>query len=147
MITWRFLALLAQVVRGKRMPNPIDTHLGKKIREARILRGMSQSDVAQGLGMSFQQVQKYESGANRIAAGRLYEVSVLLNFPVEHFYAGFGDKIGASEQPLEPRAAQAARDLSRIRNPGKRDMIVSLIQEILRDQECTPHQQVQAMAN
>lgn len=128
------------------MPNPIDTHLGKKMREARILRGMSQSDVAQGLGMSFQQVQKYESGANRIAAGRLYEVSLLLNFPVEHFYSGFGDRVGTSEQPLEPRAAQAARDLSRIENPGKRDMIVSLIQEILRDQEGAPPQHAQAIA-
>lgn len=116
------------------MTNPIDEYLGKKIREGRILRGMSQSDVAQGLGMSFQQVQKYETGANRISASRLYEVSRLLNMPVEQFFAGYEEQAVAADEPLDAGAAKAARDLRRIRSKNKREMIVSLIQEILRDQ-------------
>lgn len=117
------------------MTNMVDAHVGRKIREARVLRGMSQSDVARGLGMSFQQVQKYETGANRISASRLYELSTLLDVPIQNFFEGVTEDTSEPPNPLDARTARAARDLSRIEASSKRDMILSLIHEILRDQE------------
>lgn len=73
---------------GQREATAVDRHIGKRIRETRIAHGMSQEKLAGILGLTFQQVQKYEKGVNRIAASRLYDVANALKVPVWHFFEG-----------------------------------------------------------
>ena len=72
--------------RGSRKPNPIDAHVGMRVRLRRMLLGMSQEKLGEHLGLTFQQVQKYEKGVNRIGASRLFDLSRVLGVPVQLFY-------------------------------------------------------------
>jgi transcriptional regulator with XRE-family HTH domain len=72
--------------RGSGVPNPIDIHVGKRIRTRRLLRGMTQATLASHLGLSFQQLQKYEIGANRVSASRLSEIADILHVPIAYFF-------------------------------------------------------------
>jgi len=74
--------------RGTGIPNPIDVHVGKRIRMRRLLLGMNQETLANALGLTFQQVQKYEGGANRVSASRLAAMAEILQVPISFF---FGD--------------------------------------------------------
>ena len=87
----------------KKQANPIDVQVGGRVRIRRMLIGMSQERLGDLLGLTFQQVQKYEKGVNRIGAGRLFEVSRILGVPIDFFYEGIGD----APQPgfSEPEAA------------------------------------------
>ena len=67
-------------------PNPIDVHVGRRMRLRRQLLGLSQETLAAMLGLTFQQVQKYERGMNRIGASRLWDISKVLNVPISFFY-------------------------------------------------------------
>ena len=72
--------------RGTRRPNPIDVHVGNRVRLQRMLIGISQEKLGERLGLTFQQVQKYEKGINRIGASRLFEFSKVLDVPVSYFF-------------------------------------------------------------
>ncbi len=72
--------------RNARRPNPIDIHVGSRVRLRRMLLGMSQEKLGEHLGLTFQQVQKYEKGVNRIGASRLFDLSQVLGVPVQFFY-------------------------------------------------------------
>jgi transcriptional regulator with XRE-family HTH domain len=72
----------------KKAPNPIDKHVGSRVRMRRVLIGMSQEKLGEALGLTFQQVQKYEKGTNRIGASRLQQISRILGMPVEFFFEG-----------------------------------------------------------
>ena len=74
--------------RGTGVPNPIDVHVGNRIRMRRLLLGMNQETLANALGLTFQQVQKYEGGANRVSASRLSAMAEILAVPISYF---FGD--------------------------------------------------------
>lgn len=88
--------------RGSRRANPVDVHVGSRVRLRRMLLGMSQEKLGEHLGLTFQQVQKYEKGINRIGASRLFDLSQVLGVPVQFFYeelsvsgapdAGFGER-------------------------------------------------------
>ncbi len=69
-------------------PHPVDLHVGRRVAEKRISLGFSQTDLAQALGLSFQQVQKYERGANRISASKLWDVAQFLSVEIVYFFAG-----------------------------------------------------------
>jgi transcriptional regulator with XRE-family HTH domain len=71
---------------GSPRPNPVDVHVGSRVRLRRTLLGMSQEKLADALGLTFQQVQKYERGANRIGASRLHQLARILEVPVQFFY-------------------------------------------------------------
>jgi transcriptional regulator with XRE-family HTH domain len=71
---------------GSEKPNPIDVHVGRRVRLRRTLLGMTQERLGEALGLTFQQVQKYERGANRIGASRLYRLSEILDVPVSFFF-------------------------------------------------------------
>jgi len=81
-------------------PNPIDIHVGSRVRLRRTLLGLSQEKLAAAIGLTFQQVQKYERGANRIGASRLYELSRVLDVPVSFFF---------DDMPAEISGRQTAR--------------------------------------
>lgn len=72
--------------KGSRRPNPIDVHVGSRVRFRRMLLGMSQEKLAERLGLTFQQIQKYEKGINRIGASRLFDLAKVLSVPVQFFY-------------------------------------------------------------
>ena len=74
------------------MSHPVDVHVGKRLKQIRTLRRMSQTDVAKRLDLSFQQIQKYEIGSNRIAASRLFELSRILDVPTSYFFEGIADE-------------------------------------------------------
>ncbi len=72
----------------KKAPNPIDRHVGNRVRMRRMLIGMSQEKLGEALGLTFQQVQKYEKGTNRIGASRLHRIASVLGVPIDYFYEG-----------------------------------------------------------
>jgi transcriptional regulator with XRE-family HTH domain len=74
-----------------RTPNPVDIHVGSRLRLRRKLLGLSQSDLGDALKLTFQQVQKYERGSNRVSASKLYEAAKMLKAPVSYFFEGYGD--------------------------------------------------------
>ena len=69
-------------------PNPTDKHVGTRIRMRRLMLGMSQTALADGLDLTFQQIQKYEKGVNRVGASRLQQIAHILRVPVEFFFEG-----------------------------------------------------------
>jgi transcriptional regulator with XRE-family HTH domain len=73
---------------AKKAPNPIDKHVGSRVRMRRMMLGMSQEKLGNNLGLTFQQVQKYEKGTNRIGASRLQQISHILQVPVSFFFEG-----------------------------------------------------------
>ena len=77
----------------KGTPDSVDVHVGQRLRVRRSLMGMSQEKLADSIGLTFQQIQKYERGVNRISAGRLFQFSKILDIPVSYFY----DQIGGSK--------------------------------------------------
>jgi len=91
--------------RKKRLPpgvsNPIDVHVGNKIRLRRTLLGLSQERLGDEVGLTFQQIQKYERGANRVGASRLYQFSRLLDVPVSYFFDDMPNEIRSHEGQLD----------------------------------------------
>ena len=69
-------------------PNPVDRHVGSRVRMRRIMLGMSQEKLGEGLGLTFQQIQKYEKGTNRIGASRIQQISAILQVPVSFLFEG-----------------------------------------------------------
>lgn len=84
------------------MANAIDLHVGKRLRRRRRLLGLTQQQLAESIGIRFQQIQKYECGANRVTASRLYELSVALNVPVNYFFEGLQAMNAPTAQPGAP---------------------------------------------
>jgi transcriptional regulator with XRE-family HTH domain len=93
----------------KKAPNPIDKHVGSRVRMRRMLIGMSQEKLGDALGLTFQQVQKYEKGANRIGASRLHQIASVLGVTIDFLYQGAPKMGAASSGALEE---QASADLS-----------------------------------
>jgi transcriptional regulator with XRE-family HTH domain len=88
---------LELVEKGSRRPNPIDLHVGSRVRLQRMLLGMSQEKLGERLGLTFQQIQKYEKGINRIGASRLFDLAQVLGVNVQFFYDEAPGATGASE--------------------------------------------------
>jgi transcriptional regulator with XRE-family HTH domain len=112
------------------MSHPVDVHVGKKLNQIRILRGMTQTDVADGLNISFQQVQKYELGRNRISASKLFELARILDVPPAYFFDGL-EGMGPDKAPrMDDEAAKVAAMLTRIKDTKLRNHIRSFISEV-----------------
>ena len=89
----------------KKQANPVDIQVGNRVRIRRMLIGMSQEKLGEMLGLTFQQVQKYEKGVNRIGAGRLFDVARILGVPIDYFYEGIaapaaGEPAGEGAPPV-----------------------------------------------
>lgn len=109
------------------MSHPVDVHVGRKLKQIRTIRRMSQTDVAKKLDLSFQQIQKYEIGSNRIAASRLYDLARILDVPTSYFFEGLDapetDENG--DPSLEIVAAIAS-----IRDDTVKSRIVTFIEDV-----------------
>lgn len=126
---------------GETSPNAIDRHVGERIRLRRTLLKMSQSEVGEALGVSFQQVQKYEKGTNRVSASRMHRLSKTLGVPIEYFYEGARDESLGTVQALRsdpaadmmnllstPEGVRLLESFSRIQNSKVRRRIVDLVE-------------------
>ena len=126
------------VVLSKKSPHPRDADVGRRIRARRLERGMSQSELGSKLGVTFQQIQKYEKGVNRVGAGRLYQIAEVLSIPVSFFFGGNEggrgqkeDSIDAGFRFLETAGAiRIVRAYSRIEDLGIRRTLVALAERI-----------------
>jgi transcriptional regulator with XRE-family HTH domain len=94
--------------KGSRRPNPIDIHVGGRVRLQRMLLGISQEKLGEKLGLTFQQVQKYEKGVNRIGASRLFDLAMVLNVPIQYFYEDA--PAGEARVPPSPGFAERQPD-------------------------------------
>ena len=126
---------------NKRRAGVEDVEIGRKIRTLRLERSLSQSHLAHGMGLSFQQLQKYESGANRVSAGRLQRIAELLGVPVTVFYGAAGPRVKKSERQddtfvyLQARGAvRVARAYAGISSRATKNALVVLV-EALRDKD------------
>ena len=91
-------------------PNPVDVHVGKRVRERRVSLGMSQAKLGEYLGLTFQQIQKYEKGTNRISASKLWALSHFFKVSVEWFFEGLEE---TSQKQNDVMARLEARQLAR----------------------------------
>ena len=128
----------------KKTPNPIDKHVGSRVRMRRMMLNMSQEKLGDALGLTFQQVQKYEKGTNRIGASRLQHISHILQVPVAFFFECAPSVPGAPQaEGTAPSPAYVtdffttsdglvlAKAFTRIKNAKLRRRIVDLVQEIV----------------
>lgn len=99
------------------MPHPVDVHVGKRIRHRRWLVGMTQQQLAESVGIKFQQIQKYETGANRVSASRLWDIAASLDVDVSFFFEGLekrsDDKQTEDAAPTDLLGDKEALDLIR----------------------------------
>jgi len=116
------------------MPHLVDIHVGQRLKHLRVLRGLTQTDVAEGLGISFQQVQKYELGRNRISASKLYELGRILAVQPGYFFEGIDEDICPETAILDEEGARIASMLARIKDERLRSQIRSFISELANDQ-------------
>jgi transcriptional regulator with XRE-family HTH domain len=129
----------------KKQANPIDGQVGNRVRLRRMLIGMSQERLGELLGLTFQQVQKYEKGVNRIGAGRLFEVSRILGVPIDYFYEGVSGAVGSagfSENDSSPpvmefvssgEGLQLSLAFMKIKDPKLRKRVLDLVKQMAED--------------
>jgi transcriptional regulator with XRE-family HTH domain len=131
---------------AKKAPNPIDKHVGSRVRMRRMMLSMSQEKLGDALGLTFQQVQKYEKGTNRIGASRLQQISQILQVPVAFFFEGApnipplgGSTDGMKEAPSPAYVSDflatseglaLTKAFMRIKEAKLRRRIVDLVEEI-----------------
>src|ERR1700743_1883447 len=106
----------------------IDDHVGSRIRERRIMLGLTQQQLADMIGVTYQQAHKYERGINRVSAGRLFEIARVLSVPVSDFFDGIGsaDANGRSHSPRERMCLELARNFSQIENERHQEALSQL---------------------
>jgi|SRR6185437_15567010 len=104
----------------------IDRHVGARVRERRIMMGLTQQQLADLLGVTYQQAHKYERGINRVSAGRLYEVSQVLSVPISFFFDGLQDEVTRSVSPRERMCLELARNFSHIPNERHQEALSQL---------------------
>lgn len=133
-----------RVIVPKKQASPIDVQVGTRVRLRRMLIGMSQEKLGELLGLTFQQVQKYEKGVNRIGAGRLFQVAHILGVPIDYFYEGvngvaegapgFADPGGASPPVMEFLSSGEGLQLSlafmKIKDPKVRKRVLDLVKSL-----------------
>jgi transcriptional regulator with XRE-family HTH domain len=131
----------------KKHANPVDAQVGSRVRLRRMLIGMSQERLGELLGLTFQQVQKYEKGVNRIGAGRLFDVARILGVPIDYFYESVAGQLsgrGFSENESSPpvmefvssgEGLQLSLAFMRIKDPKVRKRVLDLVKSLAEEKE------------
>lgn len=129
----------------EKRPHPIDIHVGGRVRLRRTMVGMSQDKLAESLGLTFQQIQKYEKGVNRIGASRVFEISRILGVPIQFFYddynADTGQSYGFAESGPDdgaammellntPEGVQLCKHFASITDPKIRKRVLELVKSL-----------------
>jgi transcriptional regulator with XRE-family HTH domain len=132
---------------SKKQPNPIDIHVGSRVRLRRMMLSMSQEKLGEHLGITFQQIQKYEKGTNRIGASRLQHIARVLSVPVAFFFedapaspGGDSGGMGEAQQAnyvvdflSTPESIQLNKAFIRIKDPKMRRRVVDLVRSMAGD--------------
>jgi len=126
-------------------PHPIDVHVGGRVRLRRTMLGMSQDKLADSLGLTFQQIQKYEKGVNRIGSSRVFEISRVLGVPIQFFFDDFDVESGRSYGFAEtggddgmammdllntPEGVQLCKHFASIKDPKIRKRVLELVKSL-----------------
>jgi transcriptional regulator with XRE-family HTH domain len=134
---------------AKKTPNPIDKHVGSRVRMRRMMLGMSQEKLGDSLSLTFQQVQKYEKGTNRIGASRLQQIAAILQVPVSFFFEGAPHAPGQVDNGMAEAPSPAyisdylatsdglalTKAFMRIKSSKLRRRIVELVEQIAGDED------------
>jgi transcriptional regulator with XRE-family HTH domain len=138
---------------AKKQPSSVDAHVGSRVRLRRMLIGMSQEKLGELLGLTFQQVQKYEKGANRIGASRLYDIATILGVPVSYFFDDLSGEHGVRRSNGQSSAVdieagpymmeflssaegfQLVRAFTKITDPRVRKRMLDLVKSLTGDEE------------
>ena len=128
---------------GKKSPHPVDAHVGARVRLRRMVIGMSQDKLGELLGLTFQQVQKYEKGVNRIGASRVFELSRILDVPIQYFFEDFdsatNQSYGFAEAKSDdnvmqllrsPEGVELCRYFADIKDPKVRKRVLDLVRTL-----------------
>ncbi len=94
----------------------VDRYVGARIRERRIMMGLTQQEMAELIGVTYQQAHKYERGINRVSAGRLFDIAQALGVPVSHFFDGLEDGVELAATPRQRMCLELARNFGQITN-------------------------------
>ena len=134
----------------KKAPNPIDKHVGSRVRMRRVLIGMSQEKLGEALGLTFQQVQKYERGANRVSASKLYEIAKALQTSVSYFFDGLAETSGDAqagaleggsefmhELVMTPEGLELAALFPKLKRGRVRRRVLDLVKALAEDEDET----------
>ena len=108
------------------MPHSVDVHVGRQLKQIRTLRRLSQTDVARRLGLSFQQIQKYEIGSNRIAASRLFELANILDVPTSFFFEGLNPETNTAED----NSMNIVQAVASIKDEKTKSRIITFIEDV-----------------
>ncbi len=133
----------------ERAPNPVDLHVGARIRMRRKLLGVSQERLAEQLGLTFQQVQKYERGANRVSASKLYEIARALQTSVAYFFEGLAETDGGAtsggaldgssefmhELVMTPEGLELAALFPKLKRGRVRRRVLDLVKALAEDED------------
>jgi transcriptional regulator with XRE-family HTH domain len=123
---------MAKPKRG-RSTAAIDDHVGARIRERRIMLGLTQQQLAEMIGVTYQQAHKYERGINRVSAGRLYEISQVLSVPVGYFFDGLDGQDSRAISPRERMCLELARNFAQIPNERHQEALSQLARVLASD--------------
>ncbi|MEN3402286.1 helix-turn-helix domain-containing protein [Brucella melitensis] len=137
------------MIENKKKPNPIDMHVGSRIRLRRNMLGLSQEKLGENLSITFQQIQKYEKGTNRVGASRLQAISSILNVPVSFFFedapgsgSSGGDGFAEDNEATyvvdflnSNEGVQLTRAFTKISDPKVRRKIIDLVKSLAADAE------------
>jgi transcriptional regulator with XRE-family HTH domain len=111
----------------------IDRHVGTRIRERRIMLGLTQQQLADLIGVTYQQAHKYERGINRVSAGRLFEIARVLSVPVSYFFEGIDDQAQRAVSARERMCLELARNFAQISNERHQEALSQLARVLATD--------------
>ena len=120
-------------------PHPVDRHVGRRVQEQRLSQGFSQTALGKAVGVSFQQMQKYEKGQNRISASKLFAIADFLNVGIPYFFEGYGRQPGLAEETQagfdhEHPATRQSLEIARLAPQlplRKQKLILEMMREML----------------
>jgi transcriptional regulator with XRE-family HTH domain len=134
----------ARYGRGTGVPDPVDIHVGSRIRTRRLLIGMNQETLAKALDLTFQQVQKYEGGANRVSASRLSQIAGVLGVPIAYFFTDLDDgapdthKLETRERMQRPETIELIRSYYAIADEDLRRQFLDMVKAAAESQQRRP---------
>ena len=121
--------------------HPVDLHIGGQLRARRLSQRMSQADLAKALGITFQQIQKYERGLNRVSGSKLYEAACVLGVPVDYFYQGLPNPVTGSAdetvsyQEMERAQQKLVVEVANIGDPDLAEKLAALLRVVNKPRE------------
>ncbi|KQV84273.1 helix-turn-helix transcriptional regulator [Rhizobium sp. Root1220] len=109
------------------MPDPVDIIVGRNVRTLRAKRRISQLELGDALGLTFQQIQKYEKGTNRVSASKLHQIAVFLGVDISALFEGADTRQGSSRPGLSPEAYELAVHYDKLRSPAGKEAVKTIL--------------------